>query len=120
MSISLNTHREDQLLELSDLEPTSLSLNIRSGTFTGLGDFHHVDTSWLKDFVENLKTISKNPGVAVLVDLDGNELRFQTDHLTVSGRIIEPARNRQELQFSFETDQTCLPPFITALSSELT
>ena len=124
MTITLKTQRQDQLLELSDFRDDSyvwgFTLRVRSDNFMAIVPMSHYDTSWLKKFVEQLNEMDNTTaGEATLNDEDGQRLRFklnQLGHLRVSGYLFKSGETKQELNFEFDADQTCLKPFVAELS----
>jgi hypothetical protein len=127
MTISLQTHRESQVLSLSEFKADSyvyaFTLFVKSGAFSGMVAMSHYDTVWLDAFLEQLRLLERRDVTeAVLEDEEGNTISFKLDrlgHVEVSGELREYTQRTQRLDFAFETDQTCLKPFITELAKVL-
>jgi hypothetical protein len=94
-------------------------LEVVSKPFSVATDFFF-DTHSLKDFVKNLEEIEINFVGEAKLGLEYEEpyILFRGDrlgHVKVSGLLIDTRENMQKLEFSFQTDQTSLRPFIANL-----
>lgn len=119
MEIVLRTYRDDQALHLSKITRDSFVLHVSSSGFSGSSTFYDYDSDTISRFVDKLAGLAlSGSGLAELVDIEGNELRFELNklgHLEVSGKLIPHSIPHQMLEFGFLTDQTCLAPFVADL-----
>lgn len=94
-------------------------LEVRSGPFSAAVNFYFDKGPW-KSFLEGLDILDRTlEGVARLgQDFEEPyiELRGRgRGRVVVQGLLLEQSENSQRLEFSFETDQTVLGPFLEEL-----
>ena len=87
-----------------------------------MGHQYYFDT--LKRFAKEIETISKSlKGSATLrPEYEPEFIRFEAalrGHITVSGEIRESTGCGQCLKFTFQTDQSYLPPLLKSLEAVL-
>jgi len=97
-------------------------LNVQSGAFACQGHLFYFDH--LKQFAKDLANlIKKLEGKAELGE--GHEPDFisfeasKLGHIIVEGELLEYGDCDQLLDFSFETDQSYLPPFLESINETL-
>lgn len=120
MAISLQTNDDDKVMTISDVTLNGFVLFVDHSDFSAKNTFSHHDTNYIKIFIKDLESIQQaNHGAAELIDAEGNELCFKLNrlgHLEITGTLVKYIPLKQELNFGFETDQTCLGPFINDLT----
>jgi hypothetical protein len=93
-------------------------LEVVSKSFSASASFFFDDS--LEDFIKNLEEIESNYVGEARLGLEYEEpyILFRGDrlgHVKVSGLLVDTRENVQKLEFSFQTDQTSLRPFIANL-----
>ena len=125
MDISLATYSEDKILKLCNVEHFSdgsgykADLYVKSRDFSAEIPFYFEDQP-LITFVANLEKMNSTlTGTALLKPLfEGNCIEFRinnTGHVNVLGHLVEYSEMSQSMDFQFQTDQTCLIPFVREL-----
>ena len=97
----------------------TFGMRVMSEGFSGEASGCECDYKDIKELAEQLRAlIDFKTDEAMFRDLDYNsEIHFKGDgigHITVSG-ILYGYMGKQSLNFSFETDQTVFPAFISSL-----
>jgi hypothetical protein len=127
MDAQLSTFSQSNALAMRDIELFSdgsggqCMLEVASHPFSAQFIFFF-DTPTLDEFVRQLQSIYKSLlGQAKLGQQhEGSHLLIQANgqgHLTVSGELNVSSEYSQKLEFSFATDQTVLPGFISELQA---
>ncbi|HSR13840.1 MAG TPA: hypothetical protein VLS90_20500, partial [Thermodesulfobacteriota bacterium] len=125
MNVGLKTNDETQSLHFKDIERFpdgsgyGATILVRSRGFSVATRFYF-EPQPLEAFLVGLKMMDRSlKGKAMLKPLwEGHFVEFEMGTLgrvRVRGEIIEYSHMRQSLHFAFETDQTCLSPFIRDL-----
>lgn len=127
MDIVLATNSTDPALALRAIEAFNdgsgigCILEVRSGWLAASYRLS-VEPHPLEVYLAALRKLNDTlTGEAVLKpEWEPQHLRMSGDglgHILVSGELIEHGPHRQVVRFAFETDQTCLPPLITAFEA---
>jgi hypothetical protein len=125
MDVVLETHSSNPALALRDVRWFGDSSGyvsqyvVQSGSFAAARPFYF-EAQPLATFLEALEEMDRTlQGAAELRPLFEPEfLRLSLDHtghIEVTGELVENGPSYQSLNYSFQTDQTCLKPFIAAL-----
>lgn len=121
--IALQTGHEDPSLCLANIrrlgKDFGCRLQLKSGPFSADYDFYFEGYA-LDQFIAALGEMEVTlRGEAVLKPMfEDYFLKLQLDqtgHVKVSGELFVYSDNVQKLTFAFQTDQTCLGPFIKSL-----
>ena len=125
MNIVLRTNTYNPYLELHDVQRRgpnySFYLIIRSGPFEANKSFW-VEVGGFEQFLEQIVEMDKTlRGKAILKPYFEPEYvaveMLSGGHISVRGELFVYDAISQQLQFGFETDQTCLSPFIADLKT---
>ena len=124
MDIKLATGSNETAIELKNCQRLGnrdyrCFLSVRSGAFSA-GIVFYFEHHGLMSFVSALESVYQAlVGEAQLkAEFEEPYISFEGDgrgHVWVRGRLLTTGPNFQTFQFEFDTDQTCLPPFISAL-----
>lgn len=125
MDASLRTNTGNPSFVLADLKlyPDASGghciLEVQSGPFAARADFFFDAGPWTS-FLRDLANLDRTLRGVARLGLDHEdpfvELRGGSrGQVVVSGLLLEQSANPQRLEFSFETDQTALAPFLADL-----
>jgi hypothetical protein len=126
MNIRLRTHTVNSLLEFRDAARSSdgyaygANLFVQARSFAG-NLYVAFETECLEKFIKELEEMDRTlAGSATLKPhYENYSITLKLDrvgHIGVSGELPDYSEGLfQQLLFEFETDQTCLPPFISDL-----
>lgn len=121
MKAVLSTGKEDAALAFENLESVkdevSCYVAIQSKGFSARRPFYFSPLSRVLSELESLNS-SLTGKVTFSEDYEDNAISFECDkfgHVIVEGELYLHSEHYHALRFSFETDQTCLAPFIRDL-----
>lgn len=123
MQIDLQTYDEQRQLSFRSLKRTGNSFSgivrIQSGGFSAERPIYF-ELHNIQSFCDQLESLDRlNPGTAKLRgDYEDDYLEFEllsNGHVHVTGELVEHSELGQHLEFGFQTDQTCIRPFLRDL-----